>query len=60
MEIQFNVSARDYVHIQHDIANWWIDQATMTPEEIEDECFGIDQSINLAQMILRTLKIWSW
>ena len=58
MEIQFNVSAREYRNLQHDIANWWVDQSIMTPEEINDECFGIDQSINLAQMILRVLKIW--
>ena len=44
MEIQFNVSARDYQYIQHDIASWWVDQARMTPEEINDEYFGIDES----------------
>lgn len=58
MEIQFNVSARDYRYIQHDIASWWVDQARMTPEEINDEYFGIDQSMHLAQMILRILKIF--
>ena len=58
MEIQFNVSSRDYIHLHDDIANWWVDQSMMTPEEIQDECFGIDQSMNLAQVILLNLEIF--